>query len=29
MLGVRNEGISETAGNLQRAGLIGYDRGHE
>ncbi len=28
MLGVRREGITETAGNLQRAGLITYHRGH-
>ena len=28
MLGVRREGITETAGNLQRAGLISYHRGH-
>ena len=28
MLGVRREGISETAGNLQRAGLISNRRGH-
>jgi len=25
---VRREGITETAGNLQRAGLISYRRGH-
>ena len=28
MLGVRREGISEAAGNLQRAGFISYRRGH-
>lgn len=28
MLGVRREGITETAGNLRRAGLISYRRGH-
>jgi len=27
-LGVRREGITETAGNLQRAGIISYRRGH-
>lgn len=28
MLGVRREGITESAGNLQRAGYINYRRGH-
>lgn len=28
MLGVRREGITETAGNIQREGLIHYRRGH-
>ncbi len=28
LLGVRREGITEAAGNLQRAGLIEYKRGH-